>query len=118
MTCHQGDVCKHLWLVKDGERIVARFLVYVDDVVVTGPTNIVVKVLEMFKELWECKISGILPREDQPDKEWTDGIERVAKLNFLGITLEKNQKLVLHKHQYILTKLRDRNLLEGHGNGI
>ena len=49
LTCHQGVVCKHLWLVKSGERIVARFLVYVDDVIVTGPTEIVVKVLELLK---------------------------------------------------------------------
>ena len=87
LTCHQGSVCKHLWLVKIGEKIVARFLVYVDDVVITGPTEIVVKVLEMFKGLWDCKVSGILPRNDRPDQTWTDEVERVVKLNFLGITL-------------------------------
>ena len=77
MTCHQIDACKHLWLVKKGNEIVARFMVYVDDVIVTGPTEIVVKILEMFKSLWECKISGVPPRGKC--REWNDGMERVTK---------------------------------------
>ena len=48
MTLEQGKVCKHLWLVKIGERIVARLLVYVNDIIITGPTRITVKVLDNF----------------------------------------------------------------------
>ena len=29
--------------------------------------------------------------------------------------MRKGDKLMLHQHQYVLTKLRDRDLLEGHG---
>ena len=114
LTLEQGENCKHLWLVKLGNTIVGRFLVYVDDVIITGPTEIVVKVLELFEQIWDCKVSGIIARDDK--KEVQDHVERVDKLNFLGMTLEKKgEKLQLHQHQYILTKLRDRNLLEGHG---
>ena len=115
LTLEQGKTCKHLWLVKMDDQIVGRFLVYVDDVIITGATEIVVKVTELIQNLWDCKISGIIPGCDS-DEEYTDQIERVKKLNFLGMTLEKiKKKLYLHQHQYILTKLRDRNLLEGHG---
>ena len=114
LTLEQGKVCKHLWLVKIGERIVARFLVYVDDVIITGPTEIVVKVMEMIEGIWECKLSGII--SGSAATEHTDKVERVKKMNFLGMTLEKiEEKLFLHQYQYILTKLRDRKLLEGHG---
>ena len=115
LTLEQGKTCKHLWLVKMDDQIVGRFLVYVDDVIITGATEIVVKVTELIQNLWDCKISGIIPGCDS-DEEYTDQIERVKKLNFLGMTLEKIKKqLYRHQHQYILTKLRDRNLLEGHG---
>ena len=115
LTLEQGNICKHLWLVKIGDKIVARFLVYVDDVIITGPTDIVVKVMELFENLWACKVSGVMPGSNAA-KNCTDKIERVKKMNFLGMTLEKVKgKLVLHQHQYILTKLRDRNLLEGRG---
>ena len=115
MTLEQGKIGKHLWLAKTGDKIVARFLVYVDDVIITGPTEIVVKVMELFETLWACKVSGIIPGRNAA-KDCTDKIERVKKMNFLGMTLEQiKEKLYLHQHQYILTKLRDRGLLEGRG---
>ena len=64
LTLEQGKTCKHLWLVKIGDKIVARFLVYVDDVIITGPTDIVVKVMELFENHWACKASGIIPGSD------------------------------------------------------
>ena len=91
LTCHQSEASKSLWLVRCKGHIVARFLVYVDDVIVTGPTEVVVRILDLFKNLWECKISGILHRGQNQD--WGDGVERVEQLNFLGITLEKQRTI-------------------------
>ena len=39
---------------------IARFLVYVDDIVASGPEKWVTVVLRKISEIWACKMTGIL----------------------------------------------------------
>jgi len=106
--------------VSDG-KVVARFLVYVDDIVVSGSRGWVHAVLLSITEIWTCKINGVLvPKGLDVSAEGVpivvEGIPMVSALTFLGVTLEyMGDKLTMHQHAYILTKLDDRNRLHGQG---
>ena len=111
-----------IWMVvsKDGE-VVARFLVYVDDTVVSGSREWAQAVLLSVAAIWKCKINGILvPNGLDVSADGVpvvvDSIPMVSALTFLGVTLEYvKDTLTLHQHAYILTKLDDRSRLHGQG---
>ena len=113
--CVHGESCRNLWTVisKDGQ-VLARFLVYVDDIVISGPRAWVEAVISMVTEIWKCKINGILVPAELESTEET--IVRVPSLTFLGVTLEYVKGvLTMHQHAYILNKLDERNRLHGRG---
>ena len=120
--CVQCESCRNLWMVvsKEGE-VVARFLVYVDDIVVSGSREWVQAVLLSVAAIWTCKINGILVPTGLDVSEdgvpiVVDGIPMVSALTFLGVTLEYvKDALTLHQHAYIVTKLDGRNRLHGQG---
>ena len=67
----------------------ARLMVYVDDVLITGPESWTHTIMKGFQSLWECKAGGIL------------GLG-VTDLNFLGMALEYQveddvQRLTMHQ---------------------
>ena len=99
----------------DGE-IVARFLVYVDDIVISGPVIWVNAVMEMIRGLWPVKVTGLIVQEDIA-LDLVLEHKTVKKLNFLGMTIEhmRDKMLAVHQHQYLVTKLRNKNMLMGQG---
>ena len=113
-TCHPGVACSTCWTVTSEKKTVARFLVYVDDVVISGPIKWVRAVMNMVQTLWPVKVTGIMSKT--PDKGLPETLF-VNKMNFLGITIEMSEDgtLEMHQHQYLVTKLRDRNMLAGKG---
>ena len=97
---------KNIWLIKDKEtgEIVGRLMVYVDDVLISGPKEVVLATFQAFESQWECKISGILGETDVPS------------LNFLGMTIAlMDGTLIIHQKDYILSKLRKMGILSGRG---
>ena len=115
--CIQGEACHNLWKVEVNGTVAARCLVYVDDIVVSGQIDWVIGVLSMVSNLWKCKVTGILTDEmDIAAKNNTGDFKAMTKLMFLGMTLEYLKGvLTMHQHQYILSKLHDRNRLHGFG---
>ena len=68
-------------MTKDGQ-VVARFLVYVDDIVISGPKELVRAVIAFVISLWKCKVSGILVPAGS--EEVVEEIPMVKTLTFLG----------------------------------
>ena len=83
--CVQCESCSNLWMVvtKDGQ-VVARVLVYVDDIVISGPREFVKAVIAFAVSLWKCKINGVLVPAGL-EAEGMDGIPMVAALTFFGV---------------------------------
>ena len=110
-TCQPGVACSTCWTVTSNGKTVARFLVYVDDIVISGPVKWVRAVMNMVQTLWPVKVTGIMSTTSEQDTLF------VNKMNFLGITIEMTEDgtLEMHQHQYLVTKLRDRNMLAGTG---
>ena len=93
----------------DGE-IVARLLVYVDDIVVSGAQRWILAILNRVQSIGTCKISGLLAR-----KQEVPGVKYVQQMTFLAITTGfRGDELYMQRHQYSLTNLKDKLL---HGKG-
>ena len=51
-TLEQTNSCRNVWLVRDQEgNIVARLMVYVDDVLITGPEGWINTIMKGFQSL-------------------------------------------------------------------
>eukprot|EP00975_Prorocentrum_lima_P002817 620967-Prorocentrum_lima.AAC.1 len=84
MRCVQCSTFKNVWKVvsSSSKSVLGFFMVYVDDVIMDGPTSMVSKIFDAFKEPWKCQVTGIIPR---------DGItseEELYTLVFLGMVVE------------------------------
>ena len=84
-TCAQLNACKSAWVLKEGNVIVGRILVYVDDIIISSTQPWISAFFKAMRDLWDCKVSGILSK----DRQMKDDIY-VDKLTFLGITLEND----------------------------
>ena len=83
----QCTSCKSLWSVLLNNKPIGYFLIYVDDVLMVADTQWVQGIIEMFGEIWECKVTGILARKETgKDSPVPKG--HVDKINFLGVTVE------------------------------
>ena len=110
--CEPCENCANIWKVIDeNDKVVAYFLVYVDDVMMVGPREWVRAITAAIKNLWECKDSGIL---SDPAKKLPIERDVVDSLHFLGVILEYQKGcLVIHQTKYIIAKLQKRGLLKG-----
>ena len=53
-------------------------LVYVDDAMVIGPTTLIEKVFEVYKSIWDVKVTGIITADDAVTEY------AVPEIRFLG----------------------------------
>ena len=67
---------------------------YVDDVLVTASTEVIHAVMEAFKAEWECKIVGVIPKDE------TLSEYKVTMLVCMPISIEPiDGGLQLHQHE-------------------
>ena len=72
-------------------------------------------IIEMFGEIWQCKVKGILARKET-GKDVHVPKDHVDQINFLGVTIEdKDGELRVHQNNYIINKLDKRGMLKGFG---
>ena len=94
----------------DGE-VIGHLIVYVDDVLIAAPTEVIHAVMDSFRKEWECKIVGVIPKGDVVS-EYT-----VDSLVFLSITIEPTEGgLKLHQHEYLRDKIVARRILRTRPN--
>ena len=107
-TVKQCARSRGVWTVIFEGRVVAYFIVYVDDVLVRASTKWLLGVMNVFKQNWECKVVGIIVK-DSVETEYA-----VPSLVFLSITIEPIETgWYLHQHEYLEGKLRQRGVTTG-----
>eukprot|EP00975_Prorocentrum_lima_P039038 8202370-Prorocentrum_lima.AAC.1 len=64
MKCIQCPTFKNVWKVVSSlhNEVLGFFTVYVDDVIMFGTTSMVEKIIDVFKQTWKCRVTGIIPR--------------------------------------------------------
>ena len=48
------------------DEVIGYMLVYVDDTMVIGTTSLIERVFEIYKSIWDVKVTGILVADDVP----------------------------------------------------
>ena len=84
---------------------------YVDDVLVTASTEVIHAAMRAFKEEWECKIVGVIPKDE------TLSEYKVDSLVFLSISIEPiDGGLKLHQHEYLRDRIIARRIMRTRSN--
>ena len=101
----QCSAAKGLWKIMLLKQIIGYLIVYVDDVLITGPTSVIHGVMTAFKHEWECKLVGVITKDQVESPHSTDS------LVFLSITIEAMEGgLKLHQHEYLKDKIVSRRI--------
>ena len=116
----QGEICKNVWKLVTNDGIIHGYMmVYVDDILLTGPDDWIRACFEAVQGQWDCKIDGIL-KESVPGGEVENDVDKIVnQITFLGMTIEKTPDgFLLHQLPYVCTKLADRGMLQGTGKAV
>ena len=78
-------------------------LVYADDVMIVGPTDLIEKVFGIYTSIWDVKVTGILVADG------TTTNHAVSDLRFLGCSLERYEHMyTVDQISYIEERLLER----------
>ena len=78
-------------------------LVYVDDAMVIGTTPLIERVFEIYKSIWDVKVTGILVADDVSTEN------AVSEIRFLGCSVKRKDKgYTVDQISYIEERLLER----------
>ena len=110
-TFAQCETARGIWKIKSHGRIMGYCVVYAGNVLSYAPTKWAKTVMNTFESMWECKLVGIIVRDEESTALAVD------KLAFLSITIEPiKDGFALHQHEYVQTKLANRAMTKGRPN--
>ena len=85
------------------DEVIGYTLVYVDDAMVIGSTSLVETVFDVYKSMWDVKVTGILGTDGVPTEH------EVSAIKFLGCTLKRRENMfTLDQVDYIEERLLER----------
>ena len=67
---------KGLWQIMFEDDVIGHLLVYVDDVLITAPTEVIHDTMDYTRKAWGggCKIVGVIPKDDAVSEYKVDSL--------------------------------------------
>ena len=100
-------------VTETADEVIGFMLIYVDDAMAIGPTPLVETVFDMYKSMWDVKVTGILVADGATT------VHTVPLIRFLGCSLRRKGGIyTLDQIDYIEERLLERGYDKVAGKGI